>query len=648
MNVLIFDPERKVKNIFSDLRLQLLPFYTLSYIDPDSLLKDLWFLSTKVIIFCGYDFFQSHHLKNRTVNNIFKYLKNGGCFLGIGPESCLLFCNNDKTYNDPEDIDNSYELPRVIKYKFNENQNKKKNIKTFFELKDDFCPLFGRKCLFPNDVKYVFSNSLIKKNINILATFENQNNDNCCVKTAIIHLKLQKGNAIFSTISIDDLSDEYVDECYKQLNSNEKKFNTKLNGINFIVGCLIKMGLKIKKKKDHENKSDIIYIYGLDSYELKNIFVNLSSKLSSEYSSNKKINLYKQNEFNESLTQISKLENCTDCYNLVFINDLSKQQKKKQCYFDIKKYFFQFKQDCPECKEAFGRTIGVTDTISSTNNFLSEYLTIFSVLPHGFFLTAETQTEGRGRGKNMWISPSGSLSTSVLIKLNLLNTKTLFLISFQYFASVIVLKLILSYGCKYFEELCGYEDLPIRIKWPNDIIVLSHDFFNTLEYKDVEKKFSFPDPILIQKVSGSLIETKISNEHYMLIWGFGINVSNKNPSVSLNQLVIKLNDLRSLKGLKPLKLIENEILMSKIMQALHFYYNDFLKFGFDSISSYYYKKWIHSNEKITCQNKEMQIKGINSNTGFLLAKDILTNRIVELNPDNNSFDLFNGLIFRKN
>ena len=51
--------------------------------------------------------------------------------------------------------------------------------------------------------------------------------------------------------------------------------------------------------------------------------------------------------------------------------------------------------------------------IDSTNNYLKEHC---ARLPHGFMVTADKQTAGRGRFNRKWVSQEGGLYFSVLIK----------------------------------------------------------------------------------------------------------------------------------------------------------------------------------------------------------------------------------------
>lgn len=83
-------------------------------------------------------------------------------------------------------------------------------------------------------------------------------------------------------------------------------------------------------------------------------------------------------------------------------------------------------------------------------------------LPLGFTATATIQVAGRGRGSNVWVSPAGSLVFSTVIRhpVSLLtHAPVIFL---QYLAALAVVEGIKTYDV-------GFKDIPVKLKWPNDI-----------------------------------------------------------------------------------------------------------------------------------------------------------------------------------
>jgi biotin--protein ligase len=77
-------------------------------------------------------------------------------------------------------------------------------------------------------------------------------------------------------------------------------------------------------------------------------------------------------------------------------------------------------------------------------------------------MTATTQVAGRGRGSNVWVSPAGSLVFSVYTKHPMILGNTAPVVFVQYLAAIAIVEAIQSYGD-------GYQDVPVKLKWPNDI-----------------------------------------------------------------------------------------------------------------------------------------------------------------------------------
>ena len=83
-------------------------------------------------------------------------------------------------------------------------------------------------------------------------------------------------------------------------------------------------------------------------------------------------------------------------------------------------------------------------------------------LPTGFTATATTQLAGRGRGSNVWVSPAGSLMFSIVVRHPASLTTIAPVIFLQYLAAIAIVEGIKTYDV-------GYQDLQVKLKWPNDI-----------------------------------------------------------------------------------------------------------------------------------------------------------------------------------
>lgn len=73
--------------------------------------------------------------------------------------------------------------------------------------------------------------------------------------------------------------------------------------------------------------------------------------------------------------------------------------------------------------------------------------------------------------------------------------------------------------------------------------------------------------------------------------------------------------------------------------------------GFKPFIREYTKYWLHTNQKITVNDREGKqfkavVKGINDQ-GYLIAKINDTGEYTELYPDGNRFDFFKGLVMKR-
>lgn len=142
--------------------------------------------------------------------------------------------------------------------------------------------------------------------------------------------------------------------------------------------------------------------------------------------------------------------------------------------------------------EVIGRKIYYFDTIDSTQNFALKLAS--KPYENGSVVVARHQTHGRGRQNRRWISPSGGIWLSILLKPN-------FDVS-----HVSMFPMLTSLAlCKAIEKVLG---LRPKLKWPNDL---------TLKDK---------------KVAGILVDASIqSNQIDYMVIGIGINFKVKPSAI---------------------------------------------------------------------------------------------------------------------
>jgi biotin-(acetyl-CoA carboxylase) ligase len=120
----------------------------------------------------------------------------------------------------------------------------------------------------------------------------------------------------------------------------------------------------------------------------------------------------------------------------------------------------------------------------------------------GLAILADIQEDGKGRGRNVWESPQGSLAVSFVA--NYTSGATLPFV--QYLVSLAVVKAVKGQP--------GAEDLPLHIKWPNDIYVNR-----------------------THKVGGILCNSQYDGRTFSVVIGFGLNINNSKPTTCINDVI---------------------------------------------------------------------------------------------------------------
>ncbi|ORX52462.1 class II aaRS and biotin synthetase [Hesseltinella vesiculosa] len=281
-----------------------------------------------------------------------------------------------------------------------------------------------------------------------------------------------------------------------------------------------------------------------------------------------------------------------------------------QAYFAALESQRQAHLDDPRAQQ-FGDVLLYTDLIHSTQSLLDRNYAFSSTLPDGLVCLATHQSSGRGRGRNSWISQQGALQFSVVFKTTLPGPTIVFL---QYLIALAVVDSVRTRP--------GYEGVPLFVKWPNDI------------YANHRGQ--------LIKVGGCLLSTTMAPERnqFLVTMGCGLNVNNRDPTVSLNQ-VIGAQD-------PSLPLLTLEDTLAGILAMFTSLYSTFCSQGMgDWFLTRYYRRWLHSHQLVTLSqydHVQVLIQGISKVHGFLMALDVKTGIHYELQPDGNTFDMMKGLI----
>lgn len=300
--------------------------------------------------------------------------------------------------------------------------------------------------------------------------------------------------------------------------------------------------------------------------------------------------------------------------------------KRETPFFDHESYFANLAhhhQKADNHNPTFGTNLLYGEVITSTSTILEKNPSLLRNLPTGFTVTARTQVAGRGRGSNVWIAPPGALMFSTVIHHSFALTQSAPVIFVQYIAALAVAQGIKSYGP-------GYENVSVKLKWPNDI------------YAQIPGSSTNP----LVKIVGILVNSSYSGSDYSLTVGIGLNLDNPLPTISFNSLLSALG----------LKAMTNEKLLASILSSFESLYRTFCRSGWNrELEELYYENWLHSGQVVeieTHAGMKAKVKGITKDWGLLLAEELgegdrPTGKMVALQSDSNRFDFFRGLISRK-
>lgn len=199
----------------------------------------------------------------------------------------------------------------------------------------------------------------------------------------------------------------------------------------------------------------------------------------------------------------------------------------------------------------------------------------------GLAITADRQLKGQGRGSNVWESPTGSLSVSFVVKYS--NGSTLPFV--QYLVSLAAVKAIRSKP--------GLEDLPVHIKWPNDIYV----------NKNI-------------KIGGVLCNSQYDGKWFSVVVGIGVNVNNSKPTTCLNDvirehtLVCKDENSQDFQEKAESMAAEDltlsrEELLARFFNTFEDLQRDFLEKGFTPFRDDYIALWLHSGQEVFVERRQI-------------------------------------------
>lgn len=242
--------------------------------------------------------------------------------------------------------------------------------------------------------------------------------------------------------------------------------------------------------------------------------------------------------------------------------------------------------------ENYKKSILFFDEITSTSTYCKDN---YKILNDKSIIIAKKQTLGRGKNNRKWLSPSGGLYFSILLKDSLPPINSCQLIP-----------LIVSVAV--FEALKNF-NVNCKIKWPNDLLINN------------------------KKICGILVESKVSSSglNYLVI-GIGLNVNSLSPNdENLNGIFASLKEVYK-------TTFSLEDLLASIVNNLDNLLPK-LDSNLDSVLDTYKSNCLFLNEEVTLvnNNEKIQVKILDIATDGSL-KILHNNKIRFINSGEFSID----------
>ncbi|EDO15903.1 hypothetical protein Kpol_1019p23 [Vanderwaltozyma polyspora DSM 70294] len=694
MNVLVFNgtgaSASSVKHTVETLRRFLEPYYAVNTVSIKALESEPWTFKASAIVFPGgADLPYVKNCKN-VIPKIRNFIESGGIYIGFCAGGYFGSSRCEFSQGDPLlEITGNRELalfpgiargPAFKGFQYNSELGTKA---ATLKLKDGsaFKSYFNGGPTFVDAENY--------NNVEVLAYFQeptdvsssdiNSTNDlnegNTVNAAAVVLCEVGKGKALltgphpeFNPEYLEKSeSREFIKDVIKELKDNEKE------RLKFMKFILTSAGLKCSDHDETQPLPTLKPLFASSSSNRHHYLTRFKEALIEHGSEDTKIYPQSGIEFDGGENKIMIFEGFNKNYrhlsDLMSKYDLDDEliqsiifpdqgenfpPKSYTPHFNTEIYFENLKTNSVGSICLYGEVVTSTSTLLNANRLL------LSNIPNNSLLHVGTiQLSGRGRGGNSWVNPVGVCASTAVINIPTVSrftNKPISVVFVQYLAILAYCKAIISYDS-------GFEDIPIKIKWPNDIYILSPNYYSQKKMhilgRGMESRvvpLTEIEPAYV-KVAGMLVNTNYINNGYSVLLGCGLNINTEGPTTSLMRWVNLLNEERKAQNLAPLPEIKTEKLLALYMNHLEVLLETYERYGSSAILEDYYKFWLHTNQLVTLsdhQNVKAIISGITSDYGLLIAKECVqgsetefTSTVYNLQPDGNSFDIFKGLISKK-
>ncbi|KAF8500181.1 class II aaRS and biotin synthetase [Russula emetica] len=291
-----------------------------------------------------------------------------------------------------------------------------------------------------------------------------------------------------------------------------------------------------------------------------------------------------------------------------------------------------------------GEALFYGEAVTSTQTMLERNPRFLASLQAPIVSLATFQLSGRGRGSNTWLSPTGCLQFSILVRapLGASGLSAPRLVFVQYLVGLAIVR-----ACRDERALGAERGARVRLKWPNDVYIdlLSSSSSSSSSSPSVaggEKK----------KVGGILINMSFADGNADVIIGCGINVSTPAPVTALDLLC------------RPGEHLDAETVLALVLTEFERLWTEFVagRGSWAPFEEAYLDMWMHSDQLVTLTTVDppvpVRIVGITHEHGLLRtipertgwgrsARHGVDDEYIDLQPDGNSFDIMMGLIKAK-
>lgn len=222
----------------------------------------------------------------------------------------------------------------------------------------------------------------------------------------------------------------------------------------------------------------------------------------------------------------------------------------------------------------------------------------------------DRQTAGKGRGENSWESPLGCL----MVSFQTCTRDGARLPMLQYLVSLAMVDAVRKLPG-------GSAATALQIKWPNDLYASS-------------RNGNGADPL---KIGGILCQSSFWKGEFVVTIGVGLNVTNSQPTRCVRDLFLPEHQGS----------VSRESVLAAFFTQFEPMWDRFQREGFEPFRLRYEAAWMHTGQRLKlADGTAVSVIGL-SPQGLLRAREDSSGKIIELEPDYNSLDWFQGLLKRK-